>query len=253
MLYGIYQSAAGMQVNELRQAVTANNLANVDTVGFKQDLTAIRERLVESVEDLRNPSWSDPILDRMTGGLLASPTRTDFTQGMLSETGNRLDVAIDGDGFLTVQDGDEVRYTRDGRLVVSRAGELVTAAGGHQVLSTNGIPIVIPHGLENAVRIEASGMVRAGDRTLGQISVVGFEDQDALVKTGGNLFRAVTGEPLAVEANLRIGFTEASTVHPTREMVNMIQVARAYEMNATLAGLADSTLGRAVNDIARIR
>jgi flagellar basal-body rod protein FlgG len=253
MVYGIYQSAAGLQVNQYRQAVLANNLANVNTAGFKHDLAIVRERQVASQEDLADPTWSDPILNRMTGGSFVAPTYTGFEQGTIEHTGGALDVALAGDGFFAIQDGDEVRYTRDGRFTLNERGELVTVAGHHPVLSDEGEPIVVPANAASSARIEAGGEVRAGNRTFGRVEVVGFDDTSQLVKLGGNRFKAVDAEPVPLTAQLRTGAVEASNADPTRAMVDMIEVSRAYEMNARLIGLADATLGRAVNDIARLR
>lgn len=253
MVYGIYQSAAGLQVNQYRQAVLANNLANVDTAGFKHDLTIVRERQVESDEGFSQSSWSDPVLDRMSGGSLVSPTVTVFAQGMIKDTGSPLDVAIAGEGFFTVQDGNAMRYTRDGRFALNEAGELVTVAGNNQVLNDQGEPIVVNGVPTERVRIQASGEVRAGDTSFGRVGVVAFDDTSRLRKVGGNLMQAMGASPVPHDAQLRTGAIESSTVDPTQAMVSMIEVTRAYEMNATLIGLADSTLGRAVNDIARLR
>ncbi len=253
MVYGIYQSAAGLQVNQYRQAVLANNLANVDTAGFKHDLTIVRERQVASEEDITDSSWSNPGLDRMTGGSFVAPTHTSFEQGVIKATRGPLDVALAGDGFFAVRDGDAVRYTRDGRFTLNAGGELVTVAGNHPVLDDQGQPIVVSEEATDKVRIEASGEVRAGNATFGRLGVVGLEDTSRFRKIGGNLFEAVGVEPAPRAAQLRTGAVEASTVDPTQTMVAMIEVSRAYELNATLIGLADSTLGRAVNDIARLR
>lgn len=252
MIYGIYQSAAGLQVNQYRQSVLANNLANLDTPGFKHDLTIIREREVESREGLADRSWTDPMLDRMTGGSLVAPTFTDFDQGNIERTGQPLDAAIQGDGFFTVLDGDEVRYTRDGRFVVNDQGELVTAAGHRPVLNESGSPIVVTPDAAEHVTIEANGEIRAGAQGFGRVGIVAFDDNENLVKVGGNLFQAVGVEPQPRETQLRTRAYETSTVDPTASMVSMIEVTRAYELNATLIGLADSSLARAVNDIARL-
>ena len=253
MDYGIYQAAAGLQVNQYRQAVLANNLANVDTVGFKHDLTIVRERQAASEEDLTDVSGTDPRLSRMTGGSFVAPTHTTFEQGMIKQTDSRLDVAVEGDGFFTVRDGDAVRYTRDGRFTLNANGELVTVAGHHRVLDEQGEPIVVTEDAAGSVGIMASGEVRAGDVTFGRLGMVDFEDRSGLCKVGGNLFKAAGVTPAPHAADLRPGAIEASTVDPTQTMVAMIEVSRAYELNATLIGLADSTLGRAVNDIARLR
>lgn len=252
MVYGVYQSAAGLQLNQYRQAVLANNLANVDTVGFKHDLTVVRERRVASREQPAQAMGADPLWEGITGGSLVAPTYTSQAQGTLEETDGRLDVALQGEGFFCVQDGDQVRYTRDGRFAVNESGELVTASG-RQVLGEGGAPIVVPGNAVGRVRITAGGEVRAGETAFGRVQVVGFENPSLLRKTGANLYEPLGGAvPGQAQATLRPGYVEKSTVDPASAMVSMIQVSRAYEMNATLVGLADTTLGRAVNDIARL-
>jgi flagellar basal-body rod protein FlgG len=253
MVYGIYQSAAGLQVNQYRQDVLANNLANVGTTGFKHDLTVVRERPVEAREAPTDPAWSDRLLDGMTGGSLVAPTFTSFEQGPIEVTNQPLDVAIEGDGFFVVHDGKNERYTRDGRFVVDGEGRLVTAAGRRQVVNEEGELIVIPREVRGRVKIEANGEVRAGDARFGKLRVVDFADKTLLRKTGGSVLEAMGVEPKDLQAELKPGALEGSTAEPTEMMVSMIEVSRAYQLNATLIGLADSTLGRAVNDIARIR
>lgn len=251
MVYGIYQSAAGLQLNQYRQEVLANNLANLETTGFKHDMTAVRERALAGRELMARPSWSDRTLDGLTGGSYVAPTYTSFAQGPLEHTGGRLDVALSGEGFFAVQDGDTVRYTRDGRFVTNASGELTTVSG-HKVLGESGQPIVVPLDGVSKVTIAASGEVRAGASRLGQLQVVDFENKQQLRKVGGNLFDAGDAATVQADASLQPGFIEGSTVEPTKAMVSMIEVSRAYEFNATLIGLADGTLGRAVNDIARL-
>jgi len=253
MIYGIYQSAAGLQVNQYRQEVLSNNLANVATTGFKHDLAVVRERSVASREDLADPALTDPTFDQLTGGSLVAPTYTSFEQGTVEHTGNKLDVAIFGEGFFSVLDGDAVRYTRDGRFMVNADGELVTAAGGYNVLDESGQPLTVGADNSDRVQITASGEVRAGNEVLGKLDVVDFENERLLRKVGGNLLVAMNAEPTKAKATLMPQSIEASTVDPTTTMVAMIEASRAYQLNATLIGLADSTLGRAVNDIARIR
>lgn len=254
MIYGIYSSAGGMLVNQYRQEVLANNLANVSTAGFKPDVAVVRERQVESRESLVDPALSNALLDDMTGGSLVAPTFTSFEQGPVQPTGNPLDAAINGDGFFVVQDGTVQRYTRDGRFTINGDGQLVTVAGGKPVLDASGREIVIPRQASGRARIDSSGEVRVGDTVVGKLGVVGFDDPQLLRKVGANLLQATGGtKGRQVEANLAVASVEGSGVDPTQTMVSMIEVNRAYQLNATLVGLADSTLGRAVNDIARIQ
>ena len=253
MIYGIYQSAAGLQVNQYRQEVLANNLANASTTGFKHDLSVVRERRAASDEAFADPSLTNPVFDRLTGGSLVAPSYTVFEQGSIEHTGNKLDVAISGDGFFTVEDGDKVGYTRDGRFALNANGELVTVAGNHKVLDETGKPIVVTADKRGQVEITAGGQVRAGQEVIGKLAVADFEDKSRLRKVGGNLLVPTGMEPTSANATLNPQSIEGSTVDPTKMLVGMIEASRAYQLNATLIGLADSTLGRAVNDIARIR
>jgi len=254
MVYGIYQSAGGLLVNQYRMEVLANNLANADTVGFKHDLTVVRERRGEAAARMAGGGVSDPRLGAMTGGSLVAPTVTSFEQGPLDVTGNPLDVALVGDGFFRVQADGKERYTRDGRFAVNESGELVTAAGFHKVLDDSGSPIVVPASARERVRIDAGGQLMSGNNSLGKLGIVDFADKSLLRKTGGNLMEPLGAKPLTMtDAALQTGAVEKSTVDPTQALVSLIEVNRAYQMNATMVGLADATLGRAVNDVGRIR
>lgn len=253
MVYGIYSSAAGLLANQYRQEVLANNLANVSTAGFKQDLTVIRERQPASRETLADPEWSDHTLAGLTGHVLVAPTTTSFEQGTVETTGNPLDAAIAGEGFFRVRAGGMERYTRDGRFTLSPDGTLVTVAGNAEALDEAGRPIRVPANPGGRVRIQANGEIRAGDRSFGRVAVVEFDDRSLLTKAGGNLLESRGAKARPVEPTLQIGAIESSNVDPTRAMVSMIEVTRAYQMNATLVGLADQTLGRAVNEIARMK
>lgn len=254
MVYGIYLSAAGLQANQYRMEVLANNLANADTVGFKHDLTVMRERRAEAREGMRDPDASQSSLSEMTGGSLVAPTITSFEDGAVDRTGRPLDVAIAHGGFFKVQTADGERYTRDGRFLLSPAGELVTAVGGNTVLDVAGQPILVPPVAASDIRIDGSGEVRAGKAkaSCGRIGIVDFDDRSLLRKIGGNLFESLGATPRDVKGSLISGALEKSNVDPVQSMVSMIEVTRAYQLNATLVGLADQTLGRAVNDIGRI-
>ena len=255
MVYGIYQSAGGLLVNQYRMEVLANNLANAETPGFKQDLTVVRERRPESAARMAGLEASDPRLRGMTGGSLVAPTVTSFEQGPIDKTGQPLDVALTGEGFFRiVGPGGGERYTRDGRFAVNEAGELVTVAGNNKVLDDAGAPIAIPAEARGRLRIDAGGQVMSGDAVLGRLGIVNFDDKSLLAKTGSNLIESLGAKATPMtDASLEAGAVEKSTVDPTHAMVSLIEVNRAYQMNATLIGLADSTLSRAVNDIARLR
>jgi flagellar basal-body rod protein FlgG len=255
MVYGIYQSAGGLLVNQYRMEVLANNLANAETPGFKQDLAVVRERRNEAAARMAGLDASDPRLRGMTGGSLVAPTVTSFDQGPIEKTGQPLDVALTGEGFFQVEGPNGGQYyTRDGRFTVNDAGELVTVAGDHKVLDHAGAPITVPTEARNGLRIDAGGQVVNGDQVLGQLGIVAFDDKTLLAKSGSNLLESLGAKATPLnDASIETGAIEKSGVDPTRAMVSLIEVNRSYQMNATLIGLADSTMGRAVNDIARLR
>lgn len=251
MIYGLWLSAAGLQVNEHQQAVIANNLANLNTTGFKRDLAVFRDRLVESRSGLGGVRFRHPVLDGLSGGTFQNPTATDFSQASL-EQGGPLDVAMDGDGFFTVQVGKEARYTRDGRFTLNADGDLITVAGGHPVLDTSGNPIHI--GNENAgkISIDSEGRIKIGDREVGTLNVTDFADRSLLIKVGQNTFDGRYAKAVEAKGTVRQGFHESSGVEPTTELVRMIEASRCYELNASLISMQDGMMGRAINDVGRV-
>ena len=130
MIYGFYLSAAGMQSQSHRLDVIANNMANVDTTGFKRDVAIFQARRPEAETAPRGLQFRNPILDRLGGGTFVAPSVTQFTEGQLETTSRDLDVYLKGPGFLAVRDVDgQTRYTRDGRLTVNDSGFLTLQDG----------------------------------------------------------------------------------------------------------------------------
>jgi flagellar basal body rod protein FlgG len=234
---------------DYRQSVLANNLANVDTPGFKPDRVAFVERLNAS---MARGTARHGLLEPMTGGVFEAPVYTDFTQGGLVATGAPLDVALEGDGFLAVQTADGVRYTRDGRMLMDKDGGLVHAGSGGRVLDSSGRPLVLSPGRAGRVSIDETGLIRQAGETIGRLGIVGFEDRSGLEKEGRNLFAAGTARPGPSGGVVRQGYTEASGAEPVEGLVEMIAASRAYQMNATLISLQDESLGRVVNELGRI-
>ncbi|RMF81664.1 MAG: flagellar hook-basal body complex protein, partial [Planctomycetota bacterium] len=152
MIYGLYQSAAGMMVNEYRQGVLANNLANAETTGFKRDIAAFSERRTASQAGERRGPTHD-LMERLTGGIWLGKTTTDFGEGALQRTGMATDVALAGPGFFQVRDASGADLlTRDGRLLIDGDGWLVSATDGAQVLGRGGAPIRLnPRGGEPTI------------------------------------------------------------------------------------------------------
>ena len=251
MNYGLYLSASALRVQEQRQEVIANNLANVNTPSFKRDLTVVRSR--QSAPDERNVPWymTVPVLDDVRGGLRNGGTHTDFSQAALLQTGQDLDVALQGEGFFSIEVDDQTQYTRDGRFAREPGTDyLITAAGRQRVLDETGEPIYLPAG---EVNITTRGTIFVNGERTAQLAVTRFTNPRDLRKVGQNAYSA---SPSAAKqpagALVRQKSVETSGVEPTKTLVRMLTAQRTYEASAKMIQFADSMLGRAVNDIARI-
>jgi flagellar basal-body rod protein FlgG len=253
MIYGLWQSAAGLQAQQYRQALITNNLANAETPGFKPDRIAFHERLNASMIESA-PRSSHPVLDAMTGGLFETSVHTDFSfnDASLIPSNNRLDVAIQGDGFLMVQTPDGPRYTRDGRMILDQDGTLRHAASGALITDARGQPIDLDPASGEKIKIDELGNVKQGASVVGQLGLVDFADRQQLEKVGQNLYAADQARPVSADGRFRQFHYEASGVDPVKSLVEMIATARAFEINARLIALQDETLGRVVNDVGRI-
>ena len=250
MVYGLWQSASGLRTQDFRQTVIANNMANIDTPGFKPDSVAFAERLSEAQR--RGGFAGDRILGRMTGGVVETNVHTDFAPGPIAPTGNPLDVAILNGGFLSVQTPEGVRYTRDGRMTRSPNGMLVHVATGYPVLSDQGREILLDPNSNETPDIGPRGLIRQGGADIGRLGVVDFADRRTLNKTGTNLYEA-GAEPIPqADATLQSGSIEGSAVDPVKTLVEMIAASRAYELNANLITMQDQSLGRVINDVGRV-
>lgn len=253
MIYGLWLSTAGLQVNEYRQSVIANNIANADTVGFKRDLAVIRERDVESKVNRQGMQYANRLLDGLSGGSFARPTHTIFEPGSLKQTSRSLDLAIDGEGFFAIETEEGTRYTRDGRFVRGEDGTLRTAAGGHGVLDVSGMPIRLdPNASVSSIRVGQDGRIFVGRQEAGQVAIQDFGDKTKLRKLGGNLVVNLGSDEKKATGRVKSGALEQSNVAPVEDMVDMIEATRAYQMNASLIQMQDAMLERAVNDVGRI-
>jgi flagellar basal-body rod protein FlgF len=238
MQRGLYIAATGMLAEQVRQDQIANDLANASTAGYKADRSM--QRSFDSL--LLQFTGTGQFVGPLTLGAGIADIRTDLSQAPLRQTGQPLDVALNGDGFIAVATADGVRYTRNGQLSVDSAGRLLTG-GGLTVLGTDGRPIVV--GATDDIQIAGDGSVTAGNRRVGTIAVVGL---DGATKAGEGLF---VGTPIAKPADttLEQGFVEGSGVDPTRSMVDMIVSLRAFEASQRVIHAIGETLGKAVNQV----
>lgn len=250
MIYGLYQSAAGMMTSDYRQSVIANNLANAETVGFKRDVAVFEERSRASEGGERFNS-SSQLLEALSGGHWLGRTDTDFSDGSLIHTGKPLDVALEGPGFLMVQaDGREL-LTRDGRMRLDETGRLVAASDGAPILSRGGGPIVLDGG-KGSFSIAQDGRIHQNGREVGRLGMVDVEDYRGLEKAGTGRFVAPARGRMEAAALVHGESLESSGVRPVPELVNMIEASRSYEMNARMVSLQDEAAGRLINQVARV-
>jgi len=213
--------------------IVANNIANVNTTGYKADNTLFEEFL-------NTPAHEDNFVgrDRRVSFVQDRGTFRDFTQGAAEETKNPLDVAIDGSAFLTVQAPGGERYTRDGNMHINNQGQLVTAAG-NPVLGTSG-PIVFQQ-TDHDINITPDGTITVvegngrTDSNRGRLRLVNFTDAQKILKEGLNLYSAGQGAAQPdTKSTVRQGFIEKSNVNAVGEMSRMMEVNRAYTQIATL-------------------
>ncbi|HHW68363.1 MAG: flagellar basal-body rod protein FlgF [Epulopiscium sp.] len=252
MIRGLYTSAIGMKTQFEKMDILTNNLANVDTTGYKKDIVVSRsfpEELTKRIQDRKNGFSNNRNIGRMSLGLYNDQVYTNYTQGTLKQTDDPLNVAIQGKAFFAVgmEDGREV-YTRDGSFALDANGMLMTKEG-NMVLGQNG-PIRIGQG---DVRIDESGNIYVNDELIDQLRIVEFENPETLSKLGDNLLeRTEETTEKNIESRIVQGFLEGSNVNVIREMVDMITATRIYEANQKAIQTHDETLGKAVNDVGRV-
>jgi flagellar basal-body rod protein FlgF len=213
---------------ERQMDVVANNVANVNTTGYKADKSLFQEYLTSGAHQ---DNFSGK--DRRVSYVTDRATYHDFAQGPAEPTKNPLDVAIDGKGFLVVQTPGGERYTRDGSLQINSQGQLVTASG-NPVLGSSG-PIVFQP-TDKAISITADGSVSVLegvsriDSVRGKLRLVSFAQAQRLVKEGANLYSSGAGNAAQPDATSKVrqGFVEKSNVNSVAEMSKMIEVTRAY-------------------------
>lgn len=243
MLYGLYLSAQGAQVQSLRQDVLANNLANANTPAFKRDLLQVQFHSQKDAARGGKPSDTIDGLRNLTGGVTAGSVVTDFRTGSIQATGKPLDVAITGKGFLQVVDGRETYLTRDGRLSVRPDGTLVTSDHGLPLLGADGNPIANVDPSLDLV-IGTDGTLSQNGLPVNQLKVVQPSSSANLEKAGRNLLINNGPEQAAADASVLQGHLEQSGVNPITEMVDMIEASRTYEANVNMIKYQDDSLGR---------
>ncbi|MEM6330705.1 MAG: flagellar basal-body rod protein FlgF [Planctomycetota bacterium] len=249
MPYGMYLSAEGARAQAQRLEVIANNLANVDTVGFKPDVTSFQARFAEAIQQGHAGAGSRGV-DDVGGGVKTIETLTNFRPGNLKHTGNDTDLAIEGNGFFQVAGPDgEALLTRAGNFRLDNVGRLMTA-NGYAVLDAGGAPIQLAPNLPWS--ISGDGFIEQGGGAV-PIALVEPDSLAELTKVGANMFRP-RGEmrPVGETARaVRSGTLEMSAASSTRQMMAMIEVSRAFEANARMIQTQDDAMGQLVGRLLR--
>jgi flagellar basal-body rod protein FlgF len=227
------------RVLQRRMDVTANNLANVATSGFKADELLFEE--VTNTGASAEEAPSDVVFVRDIGILHR------MEQGPIAMTGNPLDVALEGDGFIMVEGPNGPLYTRDGAFTLTGEGRLVTSEG-RAVLSSGGAPIVLdPQG--DTPSIGRDGAIRVAGVEAGRIGVASFAAPGALSKVGDNLWDAQNQAPGEFEGVVLQGALEGSNVRPVVELTRLISISRAYQSAAKIVSQADELRKSAIQQL----
>jgi flagellar basal-body rod protein FlgG len=250
----LWAAKTGLDAQQTQMTVTANNLANVNTTGFKKSRAVFDDLLYQNLSQVganTSQNTQSPTGLNVGTGVRIVATEKNYTQGSFNTTGNTLDVAIQGRGFFQVlQPNGQMAYTRDGSFQLNAQGQIVTAAG-YQVQPA----ITVPQGAQS-VTIGADGTItvqlagQSTPQTVGTLQLADFINPAGLQDQGGNLAveSASSGSPVTGNAGLNgmgtvlQGSIEASNVNVVEELVNMIETQQAYEMNSRAVETTDQML-----------
>jgi flagellar basal-body rod protein FlgG len=250
---GLFSAATGMMVKAIVHDVIGRNMANASTSGYK------RERVIEGdfARYYNHAAGVDPELRRMNGSYFHDVT-TDYSTGPMKETGNVLDMAINGTGFFTVQGPDNTTYyTRDGAFRINQNGELVTREG-LRVIGEGGVPIIIPPevggnaSLRGMLNIADDGTVYAFSGTplnstrIGKLAMVDFENPQSLEKLGAGFYANPQGRATekTFAAKIEQGTLEMANFSVANEMVDMIRNERYFDIASRVVKTIDSSFGQ---------
>jgi flagellar basal-body rod protein FlgG len=258
MMRALYTAAAGMAAQQFNIDTISNNIANVNTAGFRTNQARFQDLIYQQLRAAGTPVGSSvvPVAQEVGLGVKISSSAKIFTQGTIQQTNNPLDVAIEGDGFFQVTKPDgTTAYTRDGSFSQNANGSIVTTDG--YFLNPQ---ITVPQGALQ-VGINPDGSVTAvlpgstAPQTLGQIQLARFTNNAGLAPSGQNLFTqtGASGAPVVAQpgingaGTLQGGYIENSNVSIVDQMVDMITAQRAFEANSKAVSTADQMLQTAVN------
>jgi len=244
----------GARIQEIKLEAIANNISNINTSGFKEDKIFSIKKIETSDKNDSAESTGSYLKENSTLTLPVS-TYVNFSQGPMIETGNPLDLAIEGKGFFSVMTPDGKQYTRNGNFTINDEGIMVTQEG-YTVMGTGG-EITIDgdnYSLEQ-ISVDDEGNIYQGDSQIDTLQIESFDDLNSLKKVGKTLF-ALTGTAssgdIAEDIIVRQGLIEQSNVETIRAMTEMIEVLRGYEAYQKLIKTIDQIDSKAVNEVGSI-
>ena len=241
---GYYAACAGLQAQSQALEMTANNLANLNTTGYRAQTSLFRALLADAVA-----GSADPVNRAVNNFNLLGGSQTELRAGNLERTANPFDVAVEGDGFFVVQTPAGTLYTRDGNFQVSRTGRLTTSSGD-PVLGEDG-PILIPAG---TISISPDGTLSSDGAVAGKLRVIEFAAGANLVPYGKSYYSVPAAQVhLAVDSYVRQGMLESSNVNPVESLVDLIAIQRRAEMlQRAMSGFSSNFDHVAASDLPRI-
>lgn len=239
-MQSLNMASLGLRAQQNRVNVIANNIANVNTIGYKCQRVDFQDALYTQI---LNPADLQQEGMKQGSGVLLGTTNRDYTQGAVLGTGENLDMYIDGDGYFTVRDGSgTLMYTRSGAFAVSAEadGNYLVTANGDYVMDENNARIKVPDGV-NEIAVNEDGSLWAGGTQFARLGIVTFTNQNGLSATGSGCFveTVASGAPVDSDAKVVQGSLEASNVDLTTEMSRLIRAQKAFSMASRVVSVWD--------------
>jgi flagellar basal-body rod protein FlgG len=246
----IYVAASGAMLQQMRMDVLANNLANVNTVGYKADTTIFRIFDPNAPTEAVRIKETDSVKQRLSPFTPPFDTITDFSAGPSKQTQNPLDLSIFGQGFFAVQTPAGVQYTRQGTFRLDQESVLVTREG-YPVLGDRGSIKMVP----GDVLIDETGNISVNDERIDTLKIVDFSKPYELKKSGDTLFMPQNESVRPIDAegfSIHQGYLELSNINTIRAMTEMIESLRVFESYQKVIKSVDDINSKAVNEIAKV-
>lgn len=261
MSYGLYISSEGATSQEYRLQTIANNIANLETPGFKRELALQMARHSEPIA-IGEIGDGTGLIEDIGGGVHTIGTHTEFKQGPITESSSESDLAIQGDGWFRVQDmaNGEVFLTRAGNFQVDRNGNFVSEWGRSRfmLLDIGGEPVTLPDAMSKTWHITDDGVLHErGVGRVQEIALVQPNNMKEMVKTGENVYRLEGESGIrdldgAERPRIRSRHLEMSATNPSTEMIEMIVASRAIETNVKMMHTQDEATGNLLNKVLRV-